>query len=285
VIRVFDCTKTEIRCSLRAHLQAINDLKFHPSKPYLLLSASSDESLRLWDIRTGRCTAIFHSDSYSSPVYSCDFHPNGEQFVSAGGKNAVLVWSAEDRDINKTSNPVVRSSRKPEIRKFAEYVVMHAKTKCQDKWVVDGVAWYGDMLFMKTIAPKCISLVYGTLVDVADKRKKLLGLPLEEQYDKEDAGLDFRVLESLSFSDAEYSPKKVDSSPHQRFHVQDCAVYTGVLPDKIVEWSTRTSVWSEINTKGLVLDTALSSDNRIMLVATMNGVIQGFQKYCPNSMS
>jgi len=191
VIRVFDCTKTETRCSLRAHLQAINDLKFHPSKPYLLLSASSDESLRLWDIRTGRCTAIFHSDSYSSPVYSCDFHPNGEQFVSAGGKNAVLVWSAEDRDINKTSNPVVRSSRKPEIRKFAEYVVMHAKTKCQDKWVVDGVAWYGDMLFMKTIAPKCISLVYGTLVDVADKRKKLLSLPLEEQYDKEDAGLDF----------------------------------------------------------------------------------------------
>jgi len=60
---------------------------------------------------------------------------------------------------------------------------------------------YGDMLVMRTIAHKKLWFTYGTLVDINDKRKQLLGLPLEEQYDKEDPSLDFRLLESLSFTE------------------------------------------------------------------------------------
>ena len=60
--------------------------------------------------------------------------------MCSGGKNAVLVWALIDKHSAENKQSAVRS-RKPEIRKFAEYVAVHAKEKCQDKWVVDGVAW------------------------------------------------------------------------------------------------------------------------------------------------
>lgn len=41
------------------HTNAINDMKFHPTQPHLLLTASKDHSMRLWNIKTEICVSFF----------------------------------------------------------------------------------------------------------------------------------------------------------------------------------------------------------------------------------
>ncbi|CAH8339982.1 unnamed protein product [Eruca vesicaria subsp. sativa] len=45
--------------SLVGHEGSVNEIKTHPMKPQLVLSASKDESVRLWNVETGICILIF----------------------------------------------------------------------------------------------------------------------------------------------------------------------------------------------------------------------------------
>jgi WD40 repeat protein len=102
-IKVISCTFGEIETVLIGHGNAVNELKTHPVSPALVLSASRDESIRLWNVYTSCCIAIFAGDQgHRDQVLSIDFHMLGNCFASSGMDNTVKVWSLEGRGSNNS---------------------------------------------------------------------------------------------------------------------------------------------------------------------------------------
>jgi WD40 repeat protein len=72
----------------QGHGRSINDLRFLPSDPNMLLSCSSDESCRLWNVVTLQLAVIFGGwHGHRSAVLSLDVHLLGRMFASCGMDN------------------------------------------------------------------------------------------------------------------------------------------------------------------------------------------------------
>ncbi|KAH8088663.1 hypothetical protein JL720_6613 [Aureococcus anophagefferens] len=92
VAKLVDCRSGRLDVALVGHGNAINDACFHPVDGALLLTASKDESVRLWNARTAVCVAVFAGDrGHRDEVLSVDAHLTGAVFCSAGMDNTVKV--------------------------------------------------------------------------------------------------------------------------------------------------------------------------------------------------
>lgn len=92
-IKVLDSHRMQAHCVLHGHGDAVNDIRAHPTDPALVLSASKDESVRLWNVLGRCCVAVFAGErGHASEVLAGDFHPLGNCFASAGMDNTVKVW-------------------------------------------------------------------------------------------------------------------------------------------------------------------------------------------------
>lgn len=81
---------------------AINDVKFHPTLPHLVLTCSKDYSIRLWNIRNSTCIAIFAGiRGHRDEVLSIDIAADGKKFISGGIDHNIMVWSLNSDDIKE----------------------------------------------------------------------------------------------------------------------------------------------------------------------------------------
>lgn len=189
LIKVIDCSSGEIRTTLMGHGNAINELRTHPVSPALLLSCSKDESLRLWNIHTSTCIAIFAGDrGHRDEVLSADFHLLGNCLASAGMDNTVKIWALDTPRIqraiaasyaqpNKGSGVVsadvgvgegsgtateagakedaALAQRKRALQTLYEQFPVFSSSKIHSDYV-DCVRWVGNLVLSKSTANKVV---------------------------------------------------------------------------------------------------------------------------------
>eukprot|EP00936_MAST-01D_sp_MAST-1D-sp1_P001863 g1863.t1 len=96
VIKILSASTQELVACLLGHGNSINEMRFHPIDPALLLSVSKDESVRLWNTISGVCLAVFAGhQGHRDEVLSGDIHPLGNCMASCGMDNSIKIWSLE----------------------------------------------------------------------------------------------------------------------------------------------------------------------------------------------
>ncbi|CAF9905961.1 MAG: hypothetical protein HETSPECPRED_006006 [Heterodermia speciosa] len=78
----------------KSHTKAINALRFFPNSGHLLLSASADCKVKLWDVYHNRELLRTYS-GHNKSVTDATFNPLGTQFLSASYDRQMKLWDTE----------------------------------------------------------------------------------------------------------------------------------------------------------------------------------------------
>jgi polycomb protein EED len=150
ILKVINAVSFELEIVLRGHGNDIDDLCVHPVDANLVLSASKDESIRLWNIKTATCIAIFAGEGgHRDDVLSIDIHPLGNCFVSGGMDTSVKIWNLMAPELQTA---VLKSYSHCSILPFEtshQQFPLFSSTLLHKDYV-DAVAWVGNLILSKS---------------------------------------------------------------------------------------------------------------------------------------
>jgi WD40 repeat protein len=93
IIRVIDTLRHVVVWNLKGHGGPILDIQVSPTDPWLLATASQDEGIRLWNLRTGsHIVTLSGHEGHRDAVVSLAWHASGERLASSGMDSRILVW-------------------------------------------------------------------------------------------------------------------------------------------------------------------------------------------------
>ena len=278
VIRVLDCHKGERCRTLLGHGHAINDLKVCLKRPSLLYSASKDEAIRVWSLRTGVCIMILAgAGGHRNEVLSCDVHPSGMRLASCGMDNTVCVWELErhEEQIQRAADFEGETGAfDTRFVPYADYSTHRVHSN-----YVDCVRWVGDLLLTKSVDSKI--LMWRPVFEprpapqppawIADSEGLSTAMP-PHPYGQGD----MELLQSYVFSDC--------SIWYMRFGLDfGCnTLAVGTVDGRVYVWDVRASPPSTAiklslpRCKRPVRMVAPSFDGRMLIVCADNGCIYRF---------
>jgi len=136
---------------------SINDISVNPALPHLVVTASKDHSMRLWNLRTKVCVLIFQGDGgHRSEVLSTHWQPGDTMMLaSASLDSCVKLWDLrpfksflEASETWDAQNDLVFPVKYVTVPTFSSRVVHFS--------CVDCVRWWGKLLFTKSVDNKII---------------------------------------------------------------------------------------------------------------------------------
>ncbi|BBN04603.1 polycomb protein EED [Marchantia polymorpha subsp. ruderalis] len=150
VIRIIDCSTENLLRSLLGHGDSVNELRTQSMKPSLVVSASKDESLRLWNVTTNVCILILAgAGGHRNEVLSVDFHPSDvNQIASCGMDNTIKIWNIKDFWVYVEKSFSWTDSPSTFPTKYVQFPVFNALVHSN---YVDCTRWLGDFILSKSV--------------------------------------------------------------------------------------------------------------------------------------
>ncbi|PIC47734.1 hypothetical protein B9Z55_006977 [Caenorhabditis nigoni] len=106
VIYVLDAATSSLDRQLVGHMDAVNDIRTSPKNPALVATASKDNTVRIFHIRSESCLVILGGhQAHLDSVISVDWSHDASMVVSCGHDHRVVGW-------NLTQNPIKRHLRR-----------------------------------------------------------------------------------------------------------------------------------------------------------------------------
>lgn len=145
-------TQSELQVGImHGHGGDIHELKTHPIDDGLVVSASKDLSVRLWNIRSLTCVAIFGGEQgHRRDVLSLDIHTLGNCMVSSSLDTCIKIWNLRSPKLLD----VIKRSDEPQpghkaFKVHLEQIPLYSTTQIHAGYV-DSVRWVGDCILSKS---------------------------------------------------------------------------------------------------------------------------------------
>lgn len=269
IIRIISPSSSQSIKYLSGHGGAINDLKVSPTCQELVLSASKDHSLRLWNIRTEVCIAQFGGvEGHRDEVLSCDFHCSGTRIVSCGMDHSLKIWNftpdvLNSIELSKTFNDLTNKRSFPTVRKhFPTFSTRDIHTN-----YVDCVAWYGNFILSKSCEDAVICWRPGKLENSTD-----LSLPTKYTTDTTCS-----ILESFDVKNCDIWFLRFSIDPSMKY----LALGNKIGKTFVIDLdshdhdskSTEKSILSHPKCQSSIRQTCFSNDRSILICSCENGTI------------
>lgn len=209
IIRVISLKHSGDNKYLPGHGGSINDIRISPIDTNLVLTASKDHSLRLWNLKTETCIAIFGGvEGHRDEVLSSDFHCSGTKIVSCGMDHSLKIWNFDKDILNAIAlsrtfnNRTAKVSFPTEKKHFATY-----STREIHRNYVDCVSWFGNFILSKSCENSIICWKPGKLETATD-----IKLPMKYTTDTSST-----ILESLVTKDCDIWFIRFSIDPSMRY--------------------------------------------------------------------
>lgn len=144
-ILLFDLEHDEPIRVLPGHGRAINDLQISPLSTDILVSASEDYSIRIWNFNAKHekqpCRAIFAGQGHQQPLLTIDFHPNGRWLLSGAMDTAIALWAVPPLS---ELDEKIDDNLEPRVIAYPCFISQEIHSN-----YIDCVKWYGDSIISR----------------------------------------------------------------------------------------------------------------------------------------
>jgi WD40 repeat protein len=153
LVKVIDPVQQRQVALLKGHGSDIYDMKVSPTDENLLLTGSVDESIRLWNLQSFACVAMFGGQNgHREAVLSLSWHATGCRFASSGIDKSIRLWKIDTTRVTEAvqaSQKLTPTGNRESFHPLCEQFPYFATLKAHLNFV-DCVQFLGDMILSKS---------------------------------------------------------------------------------------------------------------------------------------